>query len=49
MDGLNIEERNKKINQISFDLEQKTRAWQVYHDEIEEKEKQPLGAFEGLD
>ncbi|MGC9517475.1 MAG: AAA family ATPase [Methanomicrobiales archaeon] len=47
-DGLTKEEREDKLDQLSFDLDQKTRAWKVYQGEIEEKEQQPLSAFEGL-
>lgn len=47
-DGLAQEERERGLNQLSVELDQKKRAWQVYQAEIEEKEKQPLAAFEGL-
>jgi len=47
-DGLTKEEREAKLNQLSVNLDQKTRAWKVYQDEIEEKEEKPLGAFEGI-
>lgn len=47
-DGHSPEEREHQLNQLSVELDQKKRAWQVYQDEIDEKEKQPLGAFESL-
>ncbi|MDI6643567.1 MAG: AAA family ATPase [Methanobacteriaceae archaeon] len=47
-DGLTNDERNRQLNQLSFDLEQKDRAWQVYQDEIEDKENQPIGEYKGL-
>ena len=47
-DNLTSGEREAKLNQLSFNQEQKTRAWNIYNEEIEEKEKQPLGDFEGL-
>lgn len=47
-DGLSSEDRERKLNQLSVELDQKKRAWQVYQDEIEEKEKQPLTAFDSL-
>ncbi|HHY00528.1 MAG TPA: hypothetical protein GX531_04040, partial [Methanothermobacter sp.] len=47
-DGLSQEEREDKLNKLSYKLEQKSRAWKVYQAEIEEKENQPLGEFEGL-
>ncbi|AUB59867.1 hypothetical protein BK009_03765 [Methanobacterium subterraneum] len=47
-DGISQEERQQQLNQLSVTLDQKKRAWQVYQDEIDEKEKQPLGAYEGL-
>ncbi|BDZ71458.1 AAA family ATPase [Methanobacterium petrolearium] len=47
-DNITSEQREQQLNQLSVELDQKKRAWQVYQDEIEEKEKQPLGAFEGL-
>lgn len=47
-DGLSREERENELNGLSVDLDQKKRACQVYQDEIEEKEKRPLGLFDGL-
>jgi len=47
-DGISQEERQQQLNQLSVTLDQKKRAWQVYQDEIDEKEKQPLSAYEGL-
>lgn len=47
-DGFSSEERENNLNKLSYELEQKTRAWNVYLEEIEEKEKQPLKAFKGL-
>jgi len=47
-DGFSREEREKELNRLSVDLDQKKRACQVYQDEIEEKEKRPLGLFDGL-
>jgi len=47
-DGLSREERENKLKKLSFELEQKNRACQVYQEEIEEKEKRPLGLFDGL-
>lgn len=47
-DGFTSQEREKELNQLSFDLDKKTRALQVYQDEIEEKENRPLGLFDGL-
>ena len=47
-DGTSQEERQLQLNQLSVVLDQKKRAWQVYHAEIDEKETQPLGAYEGL-
>lgn len=47
-DGSTCEKREKELNQLSFDLDKKTRALQVYQDEIEEKENRPLGMFDGL-
>lgn len=47
-DGLSSEERESNLNKLSYELEQKTRAWNVYLKEVEEKEKQPLNAFQGL-
>ena len=42
------EEMERKIKQLSFEIDQKTRAWEVYQEGIEEKEKQPLDDFKGL-
>ncbi len=47
-DGLTKEEREAKLDKLSFGLDQKYRTWKVYQAEIEKKEKQPLGAFDGL-
>ena len=47
-DGISQEQREQQLNQLSVKLDQKKRAWQVYQNEIDEKEKQPLGAYEGL-
>nr|WP_319374894.1 AAA family ATPase [uncultured Methanobacterium sp.] len=47
-DGLSIEEREYKLNQISLKIEQKERVLTVYQDELEEKEIRPRKAFDGL-
>ena len=47
-DGLSTEDYDNKLNILSFDLDQKTRACKVYQDEIDEKENQPIKTSEEL-
>gem|GEM_PF-5337333 len=47
-DGASQEEREQELNHLSVALDKKKRAWQVYQKEIDEKEKQPLNAYQGL-
>jgi len=44
-DGLSLEERERKLNEISLDLDKKERALQGYNEEIEELEEKPIRAF----
>lgn len=45
-DGLDIKEREKRLNQKSSELDRKERAWKEYENETEEMEKKPLEAWE---
>ena len=45
-DGLNIKEREGKLNQIASQLDQKERAWKEYKSEIAEMEERPFKAWE---
>ncbi len=43
-DGLNVSEREEKLNKISLELDRKERAWKEYENEIKEVEEKPLKA-----
>lgn len=45
-DGLGIQQREKKLNQKSSELDKKERAGEEYKNEIEEMEEKPLKAWE---
>lgn len=47
-DGLLVEEREYKLNEISLKIDQKQRVLTVYQDELDEKEIKPLKAFNGM-
>jgi exonuclease SbcC len=47
-DELSVKEYDNNLNRLAVELDQKTRAWKIYEDEIEEKENQPLNVSEGL-
>lgn len=44
-DGLNLEERETKLNEISLELDRKERALRTYKDEIDELEEKPRRAY----
>ena len=44
-DGLNINERERNLDEISVDLDRKERVLKVFIEEIEEKEKKPIKAY----
>ena len=45
-DGLEINEREKKLDDISVDLDKKERVFKVYSEEVDEKEKKPIKEYE---
>ena len=43
---MDINEREKKLDDISVDLDKKERVFKVYSEEVDEKEKKPIKEYE---